>query len=40
MIDDMRMRKFSSEIQASYIGVVKRFAGFLERSPDTASAED
>ena len=40
MIDDMRMRKLSPKTQASYIRVVKRFAGFLGRSPDTASAED
>ncbi len=40
MIDDMRMRKLSPKPQASYIRVVKRFAKFLGRSPDTASAED
>lgn len=40
MIDDMRMRKLSPKTQASYIRVVKRFAGFLRRSPDTASVED
>ena len=40
MLDDMRMRKLSPKTQASYIRVVKRFAGFLGRSPDTASAED
>jgi site-specific recombinase XerD len=40
MLDDMRMRKLSAKTQASYIRVVKRFAGFLGRSPDTASAED
>lgn len=40
MIDDMRMRKLSPKTQASYIRVVKRLAGFLGRSPDTASAED
>lgn len=40
MIDDMRMRKLSSKTQASYIRVVKRFAGFLGRSPETASVED
>jgi len=40
MIDDMRMRKLSPKTQASYIRVVKRFAKFLGRSPDTASAED
>jgi len=40
MLDDMRMRKLSPKTQASYIRVVKRFTGFLGRSPDTASAED
>jgi integrase/recombinase XerD len=40
MIDDMRMRKLSLKTQTSYIRVVKRFAGFLGRSPDTASVED
>ncbi|MDD5269328.1 MAG: site-specific integrase [Methylococcales bacterium] len=39
-IDDMRMRKLSPKTQASYIRVVKQFAGFLGRSPDTASVED
>jgi len=40
MLDDMRMRKLSPKTQSSYIRVVKRFAGFLGRSPDTASVED
>ena len=40
MLDDMRMRKLSPKTQASYIPVVKRLAGFLGRSPDTASVED
>ena len=40
MLDDMRMRKLSPKTQSIYIRVVKRFAGFLGRSPDTASAED
>ena len=40
MLDDMRMRKLSPKTPASYIRVVKRFAGFLGRSPDTASVED
>jgi len=40
MIDDMRMRKLSPKTQAGYIRVVKRFAAFLGRSPDTASDED
>ena len=40
MIDDIRMRKLSPKTQANYIRVMKRFAGFLGRSPDTASVED
>jgi site-specific recombinase XerD len=40
MIDDMRMRKLSPKTQAGYIRIVKRFAHFLGRSPDTASTED
>jgi len=36
MIDDMRMRKLSPKTQASYIRVVKRFAGFLGRSADAS----
>jgi site-specific recombinase XerD len=40
MIDDMRMRKLSPKTQTSYIRVVKRFARFLGRSPDTANVED
>jgi integrase/recombinase XerD len=40
MLDDMRMRKLSPKTQSGYIRVVKRFAGFLGRSPDTASVED
>jgi len=40
MIDDMRMRKLSDKTQHHYIRAVRRFAGFLGRSPDTASVED
>ena len=40
MLDDMRMRRLSPKTQTSYIRVVKRFAGFLGRSPDTASVEN
>jgi site-specific recombinase XerD len=40
MIDDMRMRKLAAKTQSSYIRAVRHFAGFLGRSPDTASAED
>ncbi|ABO60089.1 site-specific integrase [Burkholderia vietnamiensis] len=40
MIDDMRMRKFTAKTQNGYLRAVKRFAGFLGRSPDTATVED
>jgi integrase/recombinase XerD len=40
MIEDMRMRKLSAKTQSSYIRAVRHFAGWLHRSPDTASAED
>ena len=33
-------RKFSPKTQSSYILAVRRFAGYLGRSPDTASVED
>ena len=39
MIDDMNMRRFSRETQRDYIRDVGRFATFLGRSPDTATAE-
>lgn len=40
MIDDMRMRKLSPKTQAAYIRAVRKLAGYLGRSPDTATAED
>ena len=40
MIEDMRMRKMSTKTQGTYIRAVRHFAGYLGRSPDTASAED
>jgi integrase/recombinase XerD len=40
MIEDMRMRKLAPKTQSSYIRAVRHFAGYLGRSPDTASAED
>jgi integrase/recombinase XerD len=40
MIDDMRMRKLCAKTQTGYIRAVRQLAGFLERSPDTASVED
>jgi site-specific recombinase XerD len=40
LIDDMDIRRFSRETQRNYIRDVGRFATFLGRSPDTATAED
>ena len=40
MLEDMRMRQLNGKTQTAYIRAVRRFAGFLGRSPDTASAED
>ena len=40
MLDDMRMRKLSPKTQTGYIRAVKRLAGYLHRSPDTATVED
>ena len=40
MIDDMNVRRFSRATQHGYIRDVGRFATFLGRSPDTATAED
>ena len=39
-LDDMRMRKLGGKTQAAYVRAVYRLAAFLQRSPDTASAED
>ena len=40
MLDDMRMRELADNTQDSYIRAVRKLAGYLRRSPDTASAED
>jgi len=40
MIEDMRLRKLAPRTQSAYIRAVRRLAGFIGRSPDTASAED
>ena len=40
MIEDMRMRKLSEKTQSHYLRAVRRFAGFLGRSPDEATIED
>lgn len=40
MLEDMRMRKLAPKTREAYILAVSRFARYLGRSPDTASAED
>jgi len=40
MIDDMRMRKLAAKTQTGYIRTVRQLAGFLGRSPDTATVDD
>jgi site-specific recombinase XerD len=40
MIEDMRMRKLAPKTQAAYIRSVRQLAGYLGRSPDTATVED
>jgi hypothetical protein len=40
MLDDMRMRKLAGQTQTAYVRAVYRLAAFLDRSPDTATAED
>src|SRR6516164_9091178 len=40
MIEDMAARKLSPHTQRSHIYSCKRFAAWLKRSPDTATAEE
>jgi integrase/recombinase XerD len=40
MIEDMNARKLGKHTQRGHIHSCKRFAAFLKRSPDTATAED
>ena len=40
MIEDMTARKLDPHTQRSHISSCKRFAAWLKRSPDTATAED
>ena len=40
MIDDMRMRQLAPKTQANYLRIVREFARYLGRSPDTATVED
>jgi len=40
MIEDMALRKLSSQTQTAYVRAVKNLTHFLGQSPDTATAED
>jgi hypothetical protein len=40
MGEDMTVRGFSAKTRHDYIRIVARFAAFLGRSPDSATAED
>ena len=40
MIEDMNARKLGPHTQRSHIHSCRRFAAFLKRSPETATAED
>ena len=40
MLEDMNMRRFMPDTQREYIRAVKRLAGFLGRSPDSATPEE
>src|ERR1700752_4870504 len=40
MIEDMSARKLNSHTQRSHINSCKRFAAYLKRSPDTATADE
>lgn len=40
MIEDMRIRGMGDKARKAHIRAIKDFAGFLKRSPDTATPED
>ena len=40
MIDDMRIRGMGEKAQSAHIRVIRDFAVFLGRSPDTATPEE
>ena len=40
MIEDMTMRRLAPKTQKDYIQIIRNLAGFLGRSPDSASFED
>ncbi len=39
-VEDIRARKLSTATQTGHVRGCRRFAAFLQRSPDTATAED
>ena len=40
MIEDMNARKLGAHSQRSHLSSCKRFAAYLKRSPDTATADE
>jgi integrase/recombinase XerD len=40
MLEDVNVRRFTLDTQREYVRAVKRLAAFLNRSPDTATAEE
>lgn len=40
MLDDMRMRKLEPKTQQAYVRAVRKLTAYLQRTPDTTSAED
>ena len=40
MIEDMNARKLGAHTQRSHLSSCKRFAAYLKRSPDTATADE
>lgn len=40
MLEDLRMRRISIKSQTAYLRAVRRFAAYLNRAPDTATAEE
>jgi hypothetical protein len=39
MIEDMTVRGFNEHTRSGYVRHVRAFAAFIDRSPDTATAE-
>src|SRR5262249_46715465 len=40
MLEDMNVRRFTPDTQREYVRAVKRLAAFVDRTPDTATAEE